>query len=387
MKTISKIAIGAAVVLMVAATLQPAQAACSARLLNNVGAYLVSNPDWGGAGATRTCSADGALGYGCYAAEAFGGPISANIDGVFWGFDTITGVSASDPAIGAGVDNGSWATSEWTKTRAADLGGAGGTYYYAGWLTLDTPGEPNYVAGNPANWSFPIDGCITDLVVPNEINVEECTCIILTDAWDGVGYFMVDSSLSDAGGDFNYDFQTTDAAGSPSMQMMASPAPQVITSNRDLASADVTMTVAVDDITGLAADYRDGGCGCALGFLVYQQVVGRGFVPIDRSIGTGGWAPALNSAGGVQLVTDFGAGTAQTDILVDCDAALDQDIYLSTGIVEAGGLVGGNVSGNSFRVECGANLADPERLDRGRGRSADAPRGRDNNRGRGERDK
>ena len=63
MKTISRIAIGAAVVLLLAATLQPVFAACATpRLLNNGGAFLVSNPNWGGAGATRTCQ----FGYGCY---------------------------------------------------------------------------------------------------------------------------------------------------------------------------------------------------------------------------------------------------------------------------------------------------------------------------------
>ena len=381
MKTISRIAIGAAVVLMVAAMLQPAHAACgTARLLNNVGAYLVSNPNWGSAGApVQTCA--GA--FGCYASESLGGPISPDIAGVFWGFDTVAGASASDPAVGAGVDNGSWDVSNWSKSRSADFGEI---YYYPGWLTLDVAAEYNYVAGNPPNWSFPVDACITDVVVPGQIDVEECTCILVTDQWDGVGYFMADSALSDVGGDFLYEFQTLDFQGIGSMQMLATPAPQVLSSSRDLATADVTMTVAVDDITGMGADYRDAGCDCALGFLVYQQVVGRGVVPADRAIGSG-WTAALNATGGAQAVNPFGAGTAQADILVPCDAALDQDIYLSTVIVEAGGLVGGNVSGNSFRVECGANLAEPEREDRGRGRSADAPRGRDNNRGRGQRDK
>ncbi len=84
---------------------------------------------------------------------------------------------------------------------------------------------------------------------------------------------------------------------------------------------------------------------------------------------------------GAQPVTPFGGGTSQLDLLVDCNPTLEQDIYLTTVLVEPGGLVGENVSGNSLRLECGANLAEPERPDRERGRSADAPRGRGNNRG------
>jgi hypothetical protein len=83
----------------------------------------------------------------------------------------------------------------------------------------------------------------------------------------------------------------------------------------------------------------------------------------------------------VQVLTAFGA-SASTMIKVDCDPALQQDIYLAMVITEEGGLLAGNVSANSFRIECGANLAEPNRLDRGNGRSADAPRGRDDNRGR-----
>ena len=143
MKTISRIAIGAAVVLLVAATVQTSNAACATpRLMNNIGAYLVSNPNWGGAGGDRTCQ----FGYGCYASES-SPPISTSFSGVFWGFNTATGASAADPEIGLGIDNGGWGVDQWTKARTGDFGQP---YYYAAWLTLDVAGEPNYVAGNPA---------------------------------------------------------------------------------------------------------------------------------------------------------------------------------------------------------------------------------------------
>jgi len=373
MKTISRIAIGAAVVLMVAATLQPAEAACaSPRLMDNVGAYLVANPNWGGAGGSRTCT----YVYGCYDTES-APPISDAISGVFWGFSTTTGTSAADAELGLGIDNGGLDVADWTKARSV------GNYAYPAFLTLDLPADDdNSVSGNPVNWGFSaaIDGCTGD------IDPGSCTCILLTDQFDGVGYFMIDSAIANA--ILNYEFNgfPGDAGGNATIMMSEIPAPAVTASGRDVVSGDVTLTV--DGGSLAAADYRDAGCDCGVGYVVYQQIVGRGgMAPIDRSIASGAWIPAPSSTGGTQLVNDFGT---PTDITVDCDPALQQDLYLATAIVEKAadgtiGLITDNVSQNSFRIECGANLAEPNRPDRGRGRSADAPRGRGNNRGQRER--
>jgi hypothetical protein len=371
MKTISRIAIGAAVVLLVAATVQPSNAACSARFLDNVGAKLVSNPNWGGAGGTRTCY----YVYGCYADDPNGGlqspPISANFDGVFWGFDTAGGGSQSDPAPLAGMDNGEWGIENWSKQVTADFG-ASGLYHYPAFLTL--PGGPNGTSGNPANWSFPVDGC------PDDIDPNACTCILLTDQWDGAGYFFIDSANADGIGNFNFNGFPTDGVET-TMKLAPTPIPEVVMSERDPASGDVTMMINVGGLG--AADYRDAGCDCGLGYVVYQQIVGRGgMAPIDRSIRAGGWIPAPASTGTAQPVNAFGT---QASIKVDCDPAVQQDLYLATALVDVNGYRTDNVSGNSFRIECGANLAEPNRPDRDRGRSADAPRGRDNNRGQRER--
>jgi len=93
---------------------------------------------------------------------------------------------------------------------------------------------------------------------------------------------------------------------------------------------------------------------------------------------------ATDSVGGSQPVTPAG-GTAQ--IRVDCDPGVENDLYLATQLVgnAGGGMAGPASSSNSFRVECGANVVDndPSRPDRDNGQSGDAPRGRDNNKGRG----
>ena len=153
------------------------------------------------------------------------------------------------------------------------------------------------------------------------------------------------------------------------------PVPLVTNSVRDATTADVTLTVTVAAFDG-AADYRDAGCDCGLGYKIYYQTVGRGgMAPVDR---IDGWIEATSVTGGAQAMTAFGS---TTDVVVDCDPALQQDLYIATMFVEENGLVGGNVSANSLLMPCGANLAEPDRPDRSRGRSADAPRGRDNNRG------
>jgi hypothetical protein len=369
MKTISRIAIGAAVVLMVAATLQPAEAACAApRLMDNVGAYLVANPDWGGAGGSRTCTYT----YGCYDSESLP-PVSDSIDGVFWGFNTNTGTSAANPAFGVGIDNGAWAanngtSSSWIKHRAS------GGYAYPAFLTLDLPDDTsNGGSGNPINWSVDarIDGCT------NDIEPNTCTCFLLTDQLDGIGYFMIDSAISNAIGNYEFNGFPGDAGGNATIKMAPIPAPAVTMSERDVVTGDVTLMVDGGSLAG--ADYRDAGCDCGVGYIVYQQIVGRGgMAPIDRTITPSTWIPAPSATGGPQAATPFGQ---QASVRVDCDPAVQQDLYLATAIVEANGLITNNLSANSFRIECGANLAEPNRPDRDRGRSGDAPRGRDNNRG------
>jgi hypothetical protein len=367
MRTFSKIATGAAVVLLLAAMVQPAEAACAtARSLETFGAYLVSNPNWGGAGGTRTCL----YGYGCYQNDPDGGaqspPISADIDGIFWGFDTSTLQSQSDPAIGFGMDTGGWGVENWTKQRTADFGQP---YYYPAWMTEDQ--GVNGTPGNATNWSQPVDGC------PNDIDPNACTCLLLTDQWDGVGYFLMDSSNSDAIGNFIFEGYPNDPGGAATATLAPIPAPAVTMSARDEVTADVTLMV--DGGSLAAADFRDAGCDCGVGYIVYQMIVGRGgMAPTDRSISRGGWMPAMSATGGNQTPTAFGQTAT---VVVDCDPALQQDLYIATSIVDSNGYATDIVSANSLRIECGAQLAEPNRPDRDRGRSADAPRGRDNNRG------
>jgi hypothetical protein len=377
---------------MLVATLQPVEANCTtARLIDSRGAYLVSNPNWGGAdftGGNGSCAY-----YGCYLSES-DPPISANFGGTFWGW--VDGaLEGGDPAYFSGNDNGRWPVNMWTKSIVSAT-----DYAYPAWFTVND-GPYAYIAGSTPNWGSTnqIDGCVGNITptIPND----ECTCVIFTDEWDGVGYFAVMSEHATANGNFIFDSTSI-------IRLAPIPQPTVSMSERDAATGDVTFQVGIPAIPA-AGDYRDPQCPCDIGFRVYSQLVGRqgapptgrktctpqdyendpgfGTIPIDQICSQQGfsWIPATDGAGGPQPVAPIGDTTT---VRVDCDPATASDLYLSAQLVGAagGGMAGPDGSANSFRVECGANVVDedPSRPDRDTpGNSGDAPRGRDQNHGRG----
>jgi hypothetical protein len=402
MKPMTKIAIGAAAVLVVAATMQPAQAACAGpRLLDTLAAYIVTNPAWGGAGGTGTCAYGG-----CYASES-AAPVSENLSGVFWAFDVLGDGSGGDPAIPAGNDNGAWGSENWTMVNINVGPFPNGYYHYPAWLTTQNP-ETNGGAGNPFGWDSTalIDGCVGNVTPGTDF--DECSCLLLTDEWEGQGYFAILSAKSTGNGNFFF-FDTI----GETVQLAPIPAPSVTMAERNADTGDVTFMIDVPPVPA-AGDYRDPECGCNFGFRVYSQIVGRdGMPPATRRACTPqdyvndstyipgdvtsiqaiceanglNWVEAAAPTGGQQPITSLSAGRATANVTVSCDPGLEQDLYLATALMaEEGpggiGLGGGNVSTSSFRVECGANYAEPNRPDRGR--SGDAPRGRDENRGRGQ---
>jgi hypothetical protein len=392
---LTKIAIGIAVVALLAATMQPAQAACSTpRLLNAFGAYLVSNPNWGGSAATGGNGNCGS--FGCYESDS-DAPVSANLGGSFWAW--VDGAAdGGDPKFFVGSDNGTWDSGAWTMQVSQMFGG--GLYHYPAFLSeLNQSG--NSSPGLPPNWgrTSAIDGCAGDVTpsIPND----ECTCILLTDEWDGVGYFALLSARSTGNGNFEFPDEI--------IRFAPIPQPSITMSERDDLTSNVTFQVGIPGIPA-AGDYRQGSCHCDVGFRVISQLVGReGTPPSGRSTCTAedyenadpdvfppgtpitdicqglgfDWIPAEGAGGGAQAVTPI---ADQAMVTVSCDPAVQSDLYLSTAFVAAaaGGISGPNSSNNSFRLECGANVVeDPTRPDRNQGRSDDAPRGRDDNRGRG----
>jgi hypothetical protein len=349
---------------MVAVAMQPAQASCPppGALINSGAARLISNPAWPG-------------GNGNYDIQ----PTSARLSGFFWG------QSGANGARNAGVDSGSFLIQSWTQKPD---GNPTDNYYYNTYLA-----DPVY--GTPFSWDGGgIDGCIGDITPA--VNFDECTCMLLTDSWDGQGYFALLSAQSDAQG--NFSFFGTDV--NTPVQFAPIPRPVVTDSSRDAATGQVSFTVDVP--TPTAGVFANPNCGCNFGFRVYAQVMGEGgMVPADRRActqdtlfeATGqsiapnasnfisackaagfGWVPASAPGGtATQALTPFGATRTASSVTVNCgDPAMGFDVYLAAALGTnegPGGINFNNVSTNSFQVKCGNyQLAEPSRP-----RSPEAP--------------
>lgn len=380
MKSMNKLAIGAAVALLsVAAGFQPAQAACPApgAIIEFGGAYLVANPGWcatGGAGLHAG---------GCYSDES-GPPISPNFDGFFWA------QTGSNEASLLGADNGTFHVRQWVKQ--ASIPDPSGMYHYPAFLSENEGAVNGYgQAGSPIAWSSSnlIDGCVGD-VTPT-VRFDECHCVLLTDEFDAQGYYAIFSKLADpANGNFSFN---TDPATVYNMAPI--PRPEIVNSTRDQANATVTFTINVPTPTG--GDYRDPACDCNFGFRVYAAVVGEGgMLPSTRQactqralVAAGGpslpytdpgfaaacraagftWVPAEALGGGPQPSTSFGAGRATAGVTVDCgEPNMAYDLYLATSLGVNEGPAGvqlGAAGQSSFQVKCGnTTLAEPNRPDR-----------------------
>jgi hypothetical protein len=358
MKAIVRAVLASAVALGVCATMERAQAACPppGPLIQTGRARIVSNPYW--------CFTL----YGCYGVA----PVSSSLDGFFWGQ---TGASG---ARNAGVDSGGFLIGSWTESRRPVYAYSGhGWYYYNVYLADPAYGSP----GIPISWDHQgIDGCIS--AITPSTNFDECTCMVLTDSWNGVGYMAILSAKADPQGNFNL-LNTVNGL----ITLGQIPRPVVTNTARDPATGDVTFTVAVTTPLGSQA------CDCGIGFRVYEQVLPAGSPPpIDRRActqetlfrSTGqsiapndpsfidackaagfGWVPALDASGATQSLIPFSAVTPPARVKVPClDIENTYDIYLaaSIGTNEGPGQIQfTHVGPNSFIVQCGSTLAEPSR--------------------------
>ena len=126
MKILSKFAIGAVVVLAVAAFAPPADAACAT-------AYIISSLEDG-----DNYSYIWTDGQWCGASACSAPAMTDGRNGFFWS------LGAGNPAVGAGADNGAVGHAYWLYASVT-----GGTYY------------PYYVLTSWA-YSSEIDGCLLD---------------------------------------------------------------------------------------------------------------------------------------------------------------------------------------------------------------------------------
>jgi hypothetical protein len=306
------------------------------------GPYLVSNPDWRGAGGDESC----AFGLGCYDTES-GPPISSDLFGLFWSLGT------GDPQVGVGDDNGAWTVAGWSKQASVDQSGGeplpGGLYHYPAWLTRPTSppvANPNSVAGHSFDWADPlVDGCVANAGASPEIDGTECTCVLLNDQWDGEGYFSLLSARVNEFDDF--DLPVVDAVRFGTISR-----PRIMgtmgTPDRDV-DVDVLADPPMDGV------FESGGCECGLGYKVYAYLVPRGaMAPVDRAEG---WYEPPTASGGPQSITPFGQ---QATVTVDCDETTQQDFFLSVRLVTDDGFATRYGSVNSFMVECPLGCSDQD---------------------------
>jgi hypothetical protein len=173
--------------------------------------------------------------------------------------------------------------------------------------------------------------------------------VLLTDQSEGVGYYAMLSAAPDAGTNFQYG---------NNIALQPIPAPQIVNSVRNPVGRDVDLTLNVPPLSGVV---EDGGCNCGSGakYVVRaQEVPQNAAAPVGRDVG--GWVTNLTSA-------QPGGGTnVGSQIVLNAPCANDTDLYLTTELIFDSGYSTSVVSGNSTRVACDPNIANPKPLERRR---------------------
>jgi hypothetical protein len=257
-------------------------------------------------------------------------PVSPNVQATFWALGT------GNPIVGPGADAGSYTVPAFPWL-----------YFYAGYS--------NFAAQINSGWGLSsfIDGCIQDN------GPLACTCVLITDHDGADSYFAL---VSNAGAPGTWDTILTqpgnDAAGNAGPIILRPiPAPTILNAARKTASFDLDLTVTVP--MPAAGIYQSGGsCECGpVGYKVKQQIVLRGSPPPTTR--DAGWTDMTLVGGGAQplLGTAMGSPVALESLC----GATDQDVYIAAELIFDSGFVAPVVSKNATRIECGPNIAEPER--------------------------
>jgi hypothetical protein len=302
----------------------PANAGCPGNvILDATQSYLVSNPDWGGvAGGDGSCGT-----YGCYASQS-GPPVGSTIRGVFWR------LGGGNPIVGQGHDSGAFTgglgpNDFWIKQVSQSFD-PGGLYHYAAWVSLKS--GPNYGSGPPVTWSDPlVDGC--GPIVPGV-----CTCMLLSDQWNDVGYFAMLGAMA------NSNLNTFLDPG-PTTRLAPIPMPQVTRQRPSADPQQIQLDIRVD--SPLVGRYERDGCGCTYGYRIFAARAPHGAPPpTDRSTG---WNVLRAPSGEPQHVTSF---NVTSTLLVDCSDPVLTDVYLAASLAGETSLESAHVSAQIGPLDC-----------------------------------
>lgn len=340
MKKFAYLVLGSVAFMTLAAALQPAEAVCvSARRITSGASYVIT-PGYESLGGFNNSS------------------VSPDFVGHFWA------IGAGDiPLIGGGIDNG-------------NFGALGG------WVQV----YANYPALINSTWAanVEIDGCVDFAELPR------CMAILLMDnsGDTGTGAFAL---LTDEPDELlNFDFEQPGLApinlttvpalsitGSVRTSTCSITTTQPCSSGADCPAGETCVEgtgvdVSVDGLNlatiadGLYLDPNcpqpDGAAPVIEGYQVYSREVPRGSPP-PTDTDTDNWTP-------VGPVTPLGEPST---VSLGCTGDTDQ--YLTTGIVFDSATASTYVSGTTTRFECGANLAEPEEIQR-KPRNRELPRSR-----------
>jgi hypothetical protein len=332
MKTMTKVLTVAAVLVVALSLSAPVGADCGATALISTiapgGNTFVFNP---------TFASHYSFFYGPYGPAVFSydiadpapTPLSAAASITFWA------VGTGDPAVGMGDDNG-----------AVDIIANGGFYFGGYTYSSYIPG--GYLqAGNVfSNWQGGVDGCVEGL---------NCMCVLFSDQDGDAGFFAISGGQSAANFDTSINLGGSDGNGNNlPIALVSIAAPSITGSVRDTGTFNVNLDVGAAAPAG--GSYVQDGCNCGpTGFKVLQSIVPRGNMPpSDR--GNAAWTePTLGDGTSAQPVSAFGSTVS---IRSSCGTS-DTDVYLTTSLQFDSGFGTDVVSGNSSRVECGPNVANP----------------------------
>ncbi len=317
-----KVLLSAAAAVALAVPFAPARAGCPGNaLLDATQSYLVSNPEWGGAGGDGSCGS-----YGCYASQS-DAPIGPTIRGVFWRFGT------GNPIVGQGDDSGAFrgglAPGDFWIKQVSQSFDPGGLYHYVARISLKS--GPNAEPGPPVTWSDPlVDGC--GPTVPGV-----CTCMLLSDQWGGVGYFAMLGATSST------NLHTFLDPG-PTVRLAPIPVPQVTVESGDEAQQQMTISVDVD--RPLDGRFEKVECPCTFGYRIFAARVPRGAPPpTDRGAG---WTVLSAPSGQPQHITSF---DVTSTLVVDCSDPVLTDVYLAASLGGSDAFETAHVS-DQIRLDC-----------------------------------
>ena len=326
------------ILLAITCAAHPSWSACvsSHRLLTQ-DAYLVSNPDWGGAGGDGSCPYAG-----CYEFES-GPPVSPDLFGVFWALGT------GDPRIGHGDDNGSWSPSGWTKH--AVFYDPGYNYYYPAWMTVPD-GSPELPGSDP-DWSDASDGCVLNAGPTTGFDGTECTAVLLADHWADSGYFALMTASIGALQDFAFPVSSSNPIV---LRQVPEPIHQSYDPLNPFDPWSCSRVQVVVPAIPSDALYLEPACGDAviLGYKVYGQCVQRGAMPpTDRSRDDGNPQTGWELVAGGELPTGEPLPPGQsTRVELGCSAFPEQDGYLALSLVFDSGFELPFLSANAPRISC-----------------------------------